>query len=271
MRRLLRRSIGMMRVVIHLTRGALTLALIMPRAGPEKRRAIVQRWSQGVLDIFGLALDVKGMPPVRAGERAVVVVGNHVSWVDIYAYLTVADVRFVAKSEVRSWPLIGWFAVNLGTIFVERDRPRDAVRVGHEVRAALAAGEAVCIFPEGTTTDGTVVLPFSAALLSPAVEADALVHPVAIAYRNAAGEACPRVAFTGDATLVASIWTLASGDLTRVELSFLEPIRTEGLDRRAVARRAEDAVRVSLGQAPRAGQVPSPSRNPGTPETPVAA
>ncbi len=276
MRTHLRRSLGITRTVLHLAQGAVKMAVVMPLAGPDRRRRLVQRWARGVLDIFGLELCVHGAPPGAipgagsgagasgaAQGRPVLLVGNHVSWIDIYAYLAVADVRFVAKSEVRAWPLIGWFAANLGTIFVERDRPRDAVRVGEEIKAALASGETICLFPEGTTTDGSVVLPFSAALLSPAVAAEALVHPVSIAYRTADGQPCRRVAFTGDATLVESIWALASGGRTRVELRFLEPIATAGLDRRALARRSEAAVRASLGYGAGDDEASRPALVPG--------
>jgi 1-acyl-sn-glycerol-3-phosphate acyltransferase len=265
MRTHLRRSLGLARTVAHLTRGAVTMAVVMPLAGPERQRRIVQRWARGVLDIFGLDLHVDGTPPGAHGARPVLLVGNHVSWLDIYAYLAVTDVRFVAKSEVRSWPLIGWFATRLGTIFVERDRLRDAVRVGDEIKTALGAGQTICVFPEGTTTDGSVVLPFSAALLSPAVAAEAHVHPVAIAYRAADGQRCSRVAFTGDATLVESIWALTAGGRTRVELRFLDPIAASGLDRRGLTRRAETAVRASLGLASGAAAADGPAAPSGAP------
>jgi 1-acyl-sn-glycerol-3-phosphate acyltransferase len=248
MRTLLRQSAGMTRVVVHLVRGALTMALVMPVVGAERRRAIVERWSRGVLSIFGLELAVEGAPPAAGGAVPVLLVGNHISWIDIYAYLAVADVRFVAKSEVRGWPLIGWFASRLGTIFVERDRPRDALRVTAEMRQALDQGQLLCVFPEGTTTDGSVVLPFSPVLIAPAVERGASVWPVSIAYCEPSGAPSRRTAFTGDATLVASIWSLAAGEPGRVDLRFLDPIPADGLDRRAIARRAEEAVRASLGQ-----------------------
>ena len=251
MRQTLRRVVGMGRVVTHLTRGAATMALVFPFIDEDARRRITKRWSDGVLDIFGLTLEIDGEPHLRGDGEPVLIVGNHISWVDIYAYLSVADFRFIAKSEVRSWPLIGWFARNIGTIFVERDRPRDAVRVGRELRDALEAGHAVCLFPEGTTTDGSVVLPFSSVLVSAAVDKGAPVQPVSIAYRRADGAPCTRTAFTGDATLVGSIWELAGGGRSVVRLSFLDPIPTTGVDRRALARQAEDAVRASLGHAPR--------------------
>lgn len=251
MRTTIRRSIGMVRVVAHLTKGAAIMATVFPFIGRDRRRRIVKRWSDGVLDIFGLTLEIEGAPLGGEAQRPTLLVGNHISWVDIYAYLSVAEIKFVAKSEVRSWPLIGWFAANLGTIFVERDRPRDAVRVGEEVRGALGEGHIVCVFPEGTTTDGSVVLPFSSVLISAAVDKAVPVQPVSIAYRRSDGEICRRAAFTGDATLLASIWELAGGDRSVVKLRFLEPIDGSGVDRRALARRAEDAVRESLGQPPR--------------------
>jgi 1-acyl-sn-glycerol-3-phosphate acyltransferase len=227
------------------------MALVFPFIGDTRRRHITKRWSDGVLEIFGLTLEVEGKPHVRTGREPVLMVGNHISWIDIYAYLCVGDFRFVAKSEVKAWPLIGWFARNIGTIFVERDRPRDAVRVGRELRDALDAGHAVCLFPEGTTTDGSVVLPFSSVLISAAVDRGVPVQPVSIAYRRPDGGACTRAAFTGDATLVASIWELAGGGRSVVRLSFLDPIPVAGTERRALARRAEDAVRASLGHTPR--------------------
>jgi 1-acyl-sn-glycerol-3-phosphate acyltransferase len=241
----------MVRVVGHLARGAATMAIVFPFVGEDRKRLAIKRWADGVLDIFGLELEVEGKPQATADQQPLLIVGNHISWVDIYAYLSVADVRFVAKSEVKSWPLIGWFAANLGTIFVERDRPRDAVRVGREIRDALEAGETVCVFPEGTTTDGSVVLPFSSVLISAAVDKGVRVQPVSIAYRLADGSPCTRAAFTGDETLVTSLWRLAGGGTSSVTVRFLEPIEAEGLDRRELARQAEDAIRASLGHPPR--------------------
>jgi len=239
------------KVIRHLTKGAATMALVFPFVGADRRRRITKRWSDGVLEIFGLTLEVEGEPHCETHGGPVLIVSNHISWVDIYAYLSVADFRFVAKSEVRSWPLIGWFARNIGTIFVERDRPRDAVRVGRELGDALGSGHAVCLFPEGTTTDGSVVLPFSSVLMSAAADTGTPVQPVSIAYLGEDGKLCTRTAFTGDATLVGSIWELAGGSRSRVRLSFLAPIPTAGIDRRVLARQAEDAVRDRLGHLPR--------------------
>lgn len=251
MRRMMRRSLGMLRVAVHLLKGAAIMAFVFPLVGRDRRRRIIKRWSGRVLDIFGLALSINGQPAVSVSGRPLMLVGNHISWVDIYAYLYAADVRFVAKSEVRSWPLIGWFATNLGTIFVDRDRPRDAVRVGDEMRRALDRGEVVCVFPEGTTTDGSIVLPFSSVLIGAAIDKAVVLQPVSIAYCRPDGEICRRAAFTGDATLVASIWQLAGGERSHVRLTFLAPIDARGAHRRTLARLAEDDIRTSLGHLPR--------------------
>ncbi len=123
MRQMMSRSLGMLRVAAHLLKGAAIMALVFPFIGRQQRRRIVKRWSERVLVIFGLTLRIVGQPAASTSGRPVMLVGNHISWVDIYAYLCAAEVKFVAKSEVRSWPLIGWFATNLGTIFVDRADP----------------------------------------------------------------------------------------------------------------------------------------------------
>lgn len=271
MRTQARRAMGMARVAAHLLHGAATMAVVMPFAAPPLRRRIIQRWSRGVLRIFGLQLAVDGTVSERSAGAALLLVGNHISWLDIYAFLCVTEVRFVAKSEVRRWPLIGWFANNLGTIFVERDRPRDAIRVAAEIRTALDAGAIVCIFPEGTTTDGSVVLPFSSVLLNAAVETGTPVQPVSIGYRRPEGGACTRTAFLGETTLVQSMWSLTGGERSIVELSFLAPLAVEGTDRRNLARQAEEAIRERLGHAPRAAIDTAAGHTSAAPEASVIA
>ncbi|MEZ5857077.1 MAG: lysophospholipid acyltransferase family protein [Hyphomicrobiaceae bacterium] len=257
-----RRLAGMVRVILHLLRSALTMALVMPWVGPQRRTRIVRNWCQAVLDLFRLDLAVTGTPACQTtAARPVLLVGNHISWIDIYAYMSVMDVRFVAKSEVGGWPLIGWFARRLGTIFVTRDSRRDAARAGSEIGRALGGGAAVCVFPEGTTTDGSVVLPFSGVLLQPAVETRALVQPVAIAYRDAEGRRSPRMAFIGEETLVASIWSLVVGERTLIELHFLEPVASDGRSRRQLAGECELAVRTALGLVTPTPAVPAQARS----------
>src|SRR6185295_17954098 len=118
---------------------------------------------------------------------------------------TIAGTRFVAKSEVRGWPVVGTVAARTDTFFIVRGRYRDAARVKHEIAIALARGERVCVFPEGTTTDGSTVGRFYAALLQAAVDSGAAVQPVALRYVDAGGNRMDDAAFIGDMTFVASL------------------------------------------------------------------
>ena len=115
------------------------------------------------------------------------VVANHVSWLDIFALHAVGPVRFIAKAEIERWPVLGGLVRGVGTLFIERARRHDTHRVNQEIARALAAGDIVAVFPEGTTTDGTALLPFKGSLLQPIIDAQGHVQPVAIRYRDADG------------------------------------------------------------------------------------
>src|SRR6185295_28294 len=138
-------------------------------------------WNARLLRLLGIALHSSGTP--RQG--ATLIVSNHVSWLDILVINAVHPVRFVSKAEVRHWPLLGWLVACAGTLFIERERRRDALRVVHQVAAALRAGEIVALFPEGTTSDGNGVLPFHANLLQAALSAHAPMQPIALRYSDA--------------------------------------------------------------------------------------
>ena len=116
-------------------------------------------------------------------SRATLVTANHVSWLDIAAVHAVCpQARFVSKADVRHWPLLGWLIGAVGTLFIERERKRDAMRVVHQMAESLIAGDVVAVFPEGTTGDGRALLPFHANLLQAAIAAEAPVQPVALRY-----------------------------------------------------------------------------------------
>ncbi|HEV7912118.1 MAG TPA: lysophospholipid acyltransferase family protein, partial [Albitalea sp.] len=138
------------RAVLHLLHGALVCALVFPFLTPAQRLRRVQWWSAKLLAALGIALRSEGLPH----DGAALIVSNHVSWLDILAINAVRPVRFVSKADVRHWPLIGWLVACGGTLFIERERKRDALRVVHQVADALKAGHTIAVFPEGTTSDG---------------------------------------------------------------------------------------------------------------------
>jgi 1-acyl-sn-glycerol-3-phosphate acyltransferase len=243
------------RLLFHLLAGLLTVALLFPAYARERRWRAIQRWAAGILSILNVRLEVKGAPP--ASGRPLLGVANHVSWLDIYVIHAAWRVRFVAKSEVRDWPAIGWLSAKTGTLFIERGRHRHAAHINRAIHEAFALGDAIAVFPEGTTTHGTELRRFHASLLQPAVDENALVVPVALRYANADGSVDVTPSYVGDTSLMESIVAIVSQRQTRVELAFLTPIDASGRRRREVAAAAQAAVAKAL-------RLPDPGSAPGT-------
>ncbi|HQT27396.1 MAG TPA: lysophospholipid acyltransferase family protein, partial [Burkholderiales bacterium] len=188
------RVIRLARLGIHLARGVLVVGTVFPYSGKARRRKMISRWSGKLLRILNVSLSVSGKPP----EGESLLIANHVSWLDIYLLNVVCPPRFVAKSEIRKWPVVGWLSEKTGVLFVERERRSDAGRVNQAIYDAIASGDLVAIFPEGTTSDGSKILSFRAPLLEPALRSNANVHPAAIRYVTRSGEIDKNVAYVGD-------------------------------------------------------------------------
>ncbi len=235
----------LLRLGLHLLAGALTILLLFPWLEPDERGRRVVAWARRLLAIARVQVAVEGRAPAVRGEGALIV-ANHVSWLDIHVLHSLLPSRFVSKAEVRDWPLIGWMAARAGTLYLERRRKTDARRVNEEMAALLRAGQCLALFPEGTTTDGTRVLPFYASLLQPAVAAGARVWPVAIRYRHPDGRLCLEAAYHGPISLGQSLRRILSQNGIVAQVSFLPPIAAVGLHRRELAARAEAAIRARL-------------------------
>jgi 1-acyl-sn-glycerol-3-phosphate acyltransferase len=209
---------------------------------PQRQQRIAW-WSQGLLRAIGVRLVAEG--EFRAGAN--LLVANHISWLDIAALHAVCPrARFVSKSDVRRWPLLGWLIGAVGTLFIERERKRDALRVVHQVAAALHDGETVAVFPEGTTGDGRALLPFHANLLQAAIASEAPVQPVALRYTEPGLDWSPAVSWMGATTLVHSVWAIACARGVQVQVSALPARGSVHADRRALARRLHDDVAQAL-------------------------
>ena len=177
--------------------GALICGFVFPFLKAPQRMRTVGRWSRRMLSALGVALQADGTP--RPG--ATLFVANHISWLDILAINAVQPVRFVSKADVRHWPLLGWLVACGGTLFIERERKRDALRVVHLVAEALKAGEKVAVFPEGTTGDGHALLPFHANLLQAAIATETPVQAIALRFSDARHAVSPAAAFVGETSL----------------------------------------------------------------------
>jgi 1-acyl-sn-glycerol-3-phosphate acyltransferase len=218
------------RALSHAVSGLATIVWVFPRLDTAQREDRVQTWARAMLAVLGIRLEVRGRPP-ESGP--VLIVANHISWLDIVVMHAARHCRFVAKAEVRRWPLIGRLASAAGTLYIERESRRDALRVVHHMAECLRTGHVLAVFPEGTTSDGTGLLPFHANLLQAAISADAPALPLALSFVDTATRT-PSVApaYVGDDTLVGSVWrTLTAPPLTAI-VSFGEPQFARGLERR---------------------------------------
>ena len=192
------------RVLGHILSGLLTIARVFPALDDADKEARIQGWALAMLSHLGIKLVVHGPLPARG---PLLLAANHISWLDIVVLHATRHCRFVSKAELRHWPLIGALAAGAGTLFIERESRRDALRVVHHMAERLVAGDILAIFPEGTTSNGQDLLPFHANLFQAAIVANAPVLPVALRFEDArTGQHSLAPCYIGDDTLVGSIW-----------------------------------------------------------------
>jgi 1-acyl-sn-glycerol-3-phosphate acyltransferase len=237
-------------MLAHALTAAVILRLVFPRVGAARRRAVVGWWSAKLLRILGVTARVSGPLPGQPRTPAMIA-ANHVSWLDIFLVSSVRPTRFIAKSEIRDWPVAGWIAERAGTIFIRRERRRDTARINDLVHDALQQGDLVGLFPEGTTTEGDELLKFHTSLFEPAVANQARVHPVAIRYEHADGTLCRAMAYAGELSFMQSLGLVMRQRGVVAHVTFAPALVSEGLTRREVARLAEERVATLLSLAPR--------------------
>lgn len=231
-------------LTLHLCYAAL-LAIFYPYLKPVKRRRILKNWSRQLLGILNIGIRTEGEMPVRC-ESGFLVVANHISWLDVFALNAIYPSRFIAKAEVRDWPLIGWLCERGNTIFIERALRQDAASINRRASLLLEQGVCIGLFPEGTTTDGTQVGHFHSALIQPAIDAGAMLCPIALRYQDETGKQSDAAAFTGDMTLPQSIWRILRSPRFDALLVFTPALATTGENRRALARAAQEAISQAL-------------------------
>jgi len=244
------------RVIVHVFHGVALTSAVFPFLAPPRRDAIKRRWSRKLLHLLRVEARLHGAIDAHGGN--VLLVANHVSWLDIFVLNAHRPARFVAKSELAGWPLAGRLIRGAGTIFIDRERRHDTRRVNHHAAQALAAGDVVAVFPEGTTTDGGTLLRFHASLLQPIVDAQGHVVPVAIRYRDAAGVHSTAPAYVGDESFARSFWRVCSARRLVVEVHAAPALAAHGATRRELARAAEAAIRTALGLS---GAATAPGRS----------
>lgn len=232
----------LLRALLHALAGLAIIVFAFPRMNEPQREARVQAWSLKMLGLLGVHLELHGRPP-QAGP--VLLVANHISWLDILVMHAARYCRFVSKADVKRWPVIGTLATGGGTIYIERESRRDALRVVHRMAESLKRGEVVAVFPEGTTGEGIELLPFHGNLIQAAISAGAPVQPVALSFLDVRTRTVSRApCYVDDDTLLSSLWRTVAGPAITAVVRYGEPQESNGRGRREWARSLRSAVGV---------------------------
>jgi 1-acyl-sn-glycerol-3-phosphate acyltransferase len=238
-----RLSLRLAGVMLHLFAGLAICALLFPHIGRARRDRLVRRWSRRLLAICGVSVEQAPGAPALAHAM---IVANHVSWLDIFVINSLHPCRFVAKSEIRAWPALGWLAARAGTVFMARGSRRDLRHIFKDLVASLQQGDRVAFFPEGTTAPQGRLLPFHANLFEAAIDAGVAVQPYALEYVDAGGALHPSADFVGDTSFAQSMLAILSGRPLHARLVCLPALGACGAQRRELAQAAHDAVASAL-------------------------
>jgi 1-acyl-sn-glycerol-3-phosphate acyltransferase len=235
-----RAALRLLRGLWHIAAGLCLIALCFPRLSQAQRQARVQAWALKLLHSWNIGLQVRGQPQAQG---PLLLVCNHLSWLDISVIHAALYCRFVSKSDIRHWPVLGPLATGAGTLYIERSKRQDARRMVHDMAQAMTAGDVVSVFPEGTTGNGKALLPFHANLIQSALLAQAPIQPVGLRFVDTrTGKPTQAPAYAGADTLMASVWrTLQAPSITAV-LHFGPLQHAQGRDRREWAKDLQHEV-----------------------------
>lgn len=254
---------------LHIIAAILFIGLVTPflalaqfvvmKTGWMRENFFPPLWHGAVVRALGLRIRVTGEMSER---RPLLIAANHISWADIVVIGSLFDVRFIAKSEMSNWPVMGFLSKLQRTVFVERERRRKSGEQASEIATGLAAGHAMVLFPEGTTADGNFVLPFKSSLFGAAQvaidehTADMVyIQPLAVSYTRLHGMAMgrkhrARFSWAGGEGLWPSLLRFLRERAVDVELRFGEPVEfTKATKRKDVAREVEASVRGMVAEA----------------------
>lgn len=234
------------RLVFHLACGAF-LAVFYPGLNQTRQRRILRSWSKQLLSILNICVMTEGEPVARS-ETGCMLIANHTSWLDIFVMNAVHPARFIAKAEVLNWPVIGWLCQRTGTIFIQRASRKHTAAINLQISSLLTQGSCIGLFPEGTTTDGKQVGHFHSALIQPAIDAGAKLCPIALRYQHLSGKTSTLAAFTGEMTLINSIWQILRGAQLNAVVAFIPEITALDSNRRALARTMQRSIAQRLLQ-----------------------
>ncbi len=239
------RCLRLARMIMHLLFGVAIVLTVYPSMGQMRRYRVARWWSHRVLTLCRMDLQIRGALP----DKPAMFVMNHISWLDIYALNALQPSHFVAKSEIKSWPLIGVLCDRAGTIFIERGKRHAVHDVIRQLAQRMQQGHTAAVFAEGTTTRGDQLLPFHANLLQAAIEANVPLIPVALRYLHH-GQRTEVPAYVDGMSLAESMGKVVMTPGMSAELTLLPALHpAEFKTRHALAKAAQDAISRELGVA----------------------
>ncbi|PKO47911.1 MAG: 1-acyl-sn-glycerol-3-phosphate acyltransferase [Betaproteobacteria bacterium HGW-Betaproteobacteria-22] len=244
----LTRYVRILRIVLHTFIGLLIASLIFPVTSQGIRTHLISWWCRRLLSAFNMQVLHLGHTPRQAPAKTMVI-ANHISWSDIHALNSLMPLKFIAKSEIKNWPIFGYLVSKANTIFIDRNKRQATKHIINTAKNSLEDGDNLCLFPEGTTTDGTEIRPFKTSLIEAAILAKATIQPVAIRYPGADGEVNTDVAYAGETTLIESMQKILKMQRPIIELHFLTPVTPDDyatMDRHSLTLHTEGLIRETL-------------------------
>jgi len=230
-------------ITSHVLHGVIQLVFLFPISTQEKNKHRIKKWSQKLLSILQVELEIEDEEYLIG--RTGLVVSNHISWLDIHVINSHSPMRFVAKREVANWPVFGFMAKRLSTIFINRDSARNIKGTISEISEILKI-ENICIFPEGTSTFGCSVKEFKSNLFEAALLSQADVMPISIQYMDVkTGERSYAPVYADSIGLLESISSVIYAAGVKAKISCNQPIEVgdyNQLDRKKLSKLCQISV-----------------------------
>ena len=233
-----------LKIILHIL-FVIPLCVLILISTKRQQEKIIQFWCKRLLSIFEIKVEVQGLNNLLFNQKHYLMVANHISWMDIIVIQSIKPSIFVAKSDVASWPLFGWVAQMTGTIFIKREKVSDIKKALKKMKRRLIK-RSVCIFPEGTSTNGRYLLPFKSNLFQSSIDTNKSILPLCLRYKQK-GIYSDKPAFVDDMSLVDSIIKIKNENEISVEVDVLQPIRPRG-NRKELAVYVQEVLHKNLSQ-----------------------
>ena len=232
------------KIILHILL-VVPLCLLILISTKNQQERIIRFWCKRLLAIFEINVEVKGLETYLANQKKYLMVANHISWMDIIVIQSIKPCIFVAKSDVASWPLFGWVAQMTGTIFIKRDKVSDIKKALKKMKRRLIK-RSVCIFPEGTSSNGRYLLPFKSNLFQSSIDTQKSILPLCLRYEQK-NTYTDKTAFVDDMSLLDSIIKIKQEKDIRAIVEVLQPIRPR-YNRKELASYTQEIIRNNLSQ-----------------------